>query len=248
MNKKYGVVQTLVSALVFFLFFATVVGYGFGEVKTGNTKELKQDVSERFFIDCYNAFALKEFSALREFYDKHTEETKPDKCFKLNNNEFLVTVTDTGRIAQGLYLTDIKKDKIEMENGYIAGIKVERELVGKKKKRYVLLSYSDLHAGYWSKGYFILNLIPRTEKKPYILYSLFNASEDPVDGLCGEKRERFIKEAENAETINSYEIQNEGTEDVTLLFYITEENCKTLKKRTYTKKFKLADGIFKLIE
>lgn len=248
MNKKYGAVQILLSALMFFLIFATVCGYGFAEVKKGNTKELKEDTSKHFFINCYNAFALKEFSALREFYDKHTEEPKPDKCLRLNNNEFLVTVTDTGRIAHGLYLIDIKHDKIEMEE-VIPNIKVVTEFLGKNKKRYVLLSYSNLHAGYWSNGYLILNLIPRDSKgKSYILYSLLNVSEDPVAGLCGEKRERFIKEGGNAETLTSYKIIDEGTENVTLIFYATEENCKTLNKRAYTKKFKLVEGIFKLIE
>lgn len=249
MNRKYGVLQILLSALMLFLVLALFGGYGFSEKKTDDSKKLKQDVSEHFFIDCYKAFALKEFSTLREFYDKHTKEPKPDKCFRLNNNEFLVTVTNTGRIAQGLYLIDIKQDKIEMEDGYLPNIKVVREFLGKNKKRYVLLSFSNLHAGYWSNGHLILNLVPRTNKgKPYILYSLLNVSEDPVAGLCGEKRERFIKEGQNAETINSYEIQNVSTEDITLLFFITEEDCKTLKKRTYTKKFKLADGIFKLAE
>ncbi|MEW5949771.1 MAG: hypothetical protein AB1711_10240 [Thermodesulfobacteriota bacterium] len=136
---------------------------------------------------------------------------------------------------------------MERDNGY-ALMNVEREFLGKNKKRYVLLGMSNLGGGYYSYGYAILNLIPKNNGKSYTFYPLFSVSEDPVDGLCGEKRERFIKENDDAEEITSYKILNEGTEDVTLVFYITEENCKTLTKRTYIKKFKLVNGVFQMID
>jgi len=211
--------------------------------------------AEGFFMDCEAAFKLKEFSVLQEFFDKHSDEPRPEQCFRLNNSEFLVIITDTARAGQGLYFVNIKRNKMEIDGGY-ALMGVEREFLGKNKKRYVLLANSNLGGGSYSYGYSILNLVPRTYSgKPYIVYSLFYVSEDPESGLCGEMLSTWggettktvkIKEG-TTEQINSYKILNEGTENVTIIFNITEQNCKTLVKKPYTKTFKIVNGEFKAI-
>lgn len=205
----------------------------------------KEKIAERFFINCGNALELKDFSALKSFFDRYPKKPKPDDCFRLNDSEFLVTVNDTGRVAQGLYFVDVKQDKMKMDGGYSL-VHVAQEFTGKNKKRYVLLSFGGLSSGGMYSGYDILNLIPTTNSKSYIRYSLFDVSEDGVAGFCGERRKKFIKEGINAESIESYKILNEGTQDVTLIFNIKSENCKTLSKKSYAKKFKLIDGVFKL--
>jgi len=197
--------------------------------------------AESFFMDCEAAFKLK------DFFDKHLDKPRPDQSFRLNNSEFLVIITDTGSVGQGLYFVNVKNNKMEIDDGY-ALMGVKKEFFGKNQKRYVLLATANLGSGSYSNGYSILNLIPRHNVKPYILYLLFDVSEDPIAGLCGEKRDRFIKDHIKAEAVDSYKILNEDTENVTLVFYIIEENCETLKKRTYAKRFKLVDGIFKQVE
>jgi hypothetical protein len=60
-------------------------------------------IAESFIIDCGEALSQKGFLKLTEYYDKHPDEPQPDMCFRLNNYEFLVTVTAIGRVGQGLY-------------------------------------------------------------------------------------------------------------------------------------------------
>lgn len=198
--------------------------------------------AKSFFIDCVEAFKFKEFSTLVDFLNRHPNDPRPDSCFRLNNNEFLVIITDAGTVDHGLHYIATKEDKMVKESGGLMG--VAQEFLGKNKKRYVLLGWGSPGA----YGYSILNLIPKTNGKSYTEYNLIRVYEDPVSGYCGERKEYFIRNNQNAADITSYKILNEGSEDVTIVFDITEENCKSSKKNKYTKKFKLVDGIFKLIE
>jgi hypothetical protein len=227
----------LISMILAFVVSGNNLGYA-GE---------KEKSVEHFFINCNNALKLKDFSGLKGFFNRHPKWSRPDECFRLNDSEFLVTVNDTGRIAQGLYFVDVKQDKMKMDGGYSL-VHVAEEFTGKNKKRYVLLRFGGLSGGVMYDGYDILNLIPTTNGKSYTRYSLLEVSEDGVDGFCGERREKFREEGINAESIESYRILNEGTQDVTLIFNIKSEDCKTLSKKQYAKKFRLIDDVFKLIK
>lgn len=208
-----------------------------------------------FFIDCGEALSQKGFLKLKEYYDANPDKPKPDMCFRLNNYEFLVTVTGTGRVAQGLYYYDAKENKMELyEGAYMADIEVKKEFLGKNKKRYVLISWSNLAHGNWDYGYDILNLISKAGKKPFVLYNLLSVNEDPEAGLCGEwsskdksgKAEKHQKIKEGITSrIKGYKILNEGTEKVKIVFTITEQDCKTLKRTTYEKVFSLVGDQFK---
>jgi hypothetical protein len=214
----------------------------------------KNVAASNFFIECDKALDKKEFLPLKIYYDKHPDEPHPDMCFRLNNNEFLVTITSTGRVFQGLYYFNSKEEKFERHEGVGPGIEVKEEFLGKNNKRYALLKWSNLSHGNWDYGFDILNLIPKREGKPYIVYNLLAVNEDPVSGLCGEwgstdksgktERHQSVKEGKK-ESIEGCKILYQGTENVQIVFTITEQDCKTLKKRTYPKIFRLVDGVFK---
>ncbi len=73
--------------------------------------------SNNFFMECDKVLEKKEFLSLKAYYDKHPDEPHPDMCFRLNNNEFLITVTGTGRVFQGLYYFNSKEEKLERPGG-----------------------------------------------------------------------------------------------------------------------------------
>ena len=235
-------IYTLRSFLIIILFGALLI-YG------------KNVTASNFFIECDKALEKKEFLSLKAYYDKHPDEPHPDMCFRLNNNEFLVTVTSTGRVFQGLYYLNSKEEKLEEPGGGGPNIEVKEEFLGNNNKRYVLLGWSNLSHGNYDYGFDILNLIPKGEGKPFIVYNLLYVNEDPTSGLCGAwsskdksgkvEIHQNVKEGKK-ESIKGYEIQHQGTENVQIVFTIIEQDCTTLKKRTYQKPFRLVDGVFKL--
>ena len=213
----------------------------------------------QFFQECSEAIEKPEFSALKKYLDSNPELPQPDKCFRLNNYQFLVTVTDTGRVAQGLYYYDAKTDTYGLDDGsYMANIKVVQEFMGPNNKRYVLLSFSNLSRGDWWLGYSILNLTPTKDGKSYVHYSLLSWSEDPVSGLCGHwtSTDRATGKTElhknkstgTASSIKKPQIASEGTESVQIIFTVTEQNCETSQRNTYNRTFALSDGAFKEVK
>lgn len=200
--------------------------------------------ASQFFQECSGVLERPEFVVLKRYLDSKPELPRPDKCFRLNNNQFLVTVTNTGRVAQGLYYYDAKTNTYGLDGGrYMPNINVVQEFIGPNNKRYALLSVSNLSHGDWRQGYSILNLIPTKEEKSYVHYNLLSWSEDPESGLCGTR----ISTGE-ASSIGKPQITNEGTESVQIVFPVTEQDCVTSKKLTYSRTFALSDSTFKEVK
>lgn len=211
--------------------------------------------ADNFFIPWDQAIKKSEYTSLKKYYETHPDDQidiPPDKCFRLNNNEYLVTVIATGRMGQGLYHLNLKNGTFELHNHRaIPSIQIAQEFIASNQKRYVLLKWSNLHHGDWSHGYDILNLVPKN-MGTYDIYNLFWVSEDPLVGLCGEgssideKGQTIhfsnIKEGKT-ESIEGYEIKNteEGTK---IIFSIQEQDCKTLKSRFYKKIYVLSNKKF----
>lgn len=199
--------------------------------------------ASQFFQECSEALEKPEFVTLKGYLDSKPELPRPNKCFRLNNNQFLVTVTNTGRVSQGLYYYDAKSNTYGLEGGsYMPNVDVVQEFIGPNNKRYVLLSVSNLSRGNWWQGYSILNLIPTKEGKSHVHYSLLSWSEDPESGLCGTKISTG-----KASSVDEPRITNEGTESVKIVFPVTEQDCVTSKIMTYSRTFALSDGTFKEI-
>lgn len=197
--------------------------------------------ASQFFQECSEALEKPEFVVLKRYLDSKQELPRPDKCFRLNNNQFLVTVTNTGRVAQGLYYYDAKTNTYSLDGGsYMPNIDVVQEFMGPNNKRYALFSVSNLNRGAWWQGYSLLNLIPNKEGKSYVHYSLLSWSEDPESGLCGTRISTG-----KASSIKKPQLTNEGTESVQIVFPVTEQDCVASKKMTYSKTFALSDSTFK---
>jgi hypothetical protein len=224
---------------------------------------LKKYLFLLFFGDCNTVLEKPEFYELNNFlnsdfsndgYSKVNEILPPDKCFRLNNNYYLFTVTDTGRTGQGLYFYDAKTNKSGLDDDqYMPGITVEKEFLGPRNKRFVLLTGSNLIHGNWDVWFNILNLTPMKNGKPYLHYPLMFANESPLDGMCGGESSStwdndvpaplYISKG-IATSIRSYKIFNEGTNAVNIVFNVKEEDCKTLKQKSYKKIFLLKNGRF----
>jgi hypothetical protein len=197
--------------------------------------------AQNFFEPCDAALKTAPYKSLREYLQAHEAELVPDMCFRLSNSEFLLTVTDAPRISQGLYHYDAKANKFDLSDGRSRpNVRVKREFEGKAKKRFVLLSWSNLHQGDWSSGYEILNLIPKKEDRSFVVYGLLGVSEDPQSGFCGSNSVARGK----TDAVKAVRVLHEGTENVQIVFEITEQDCSTKKFRVAKRVFSLNDGIF----
>ncbi len=218
-----------------------------------------QASANQFFQECSEAIDKPEFSALKKYLNSRQDLPHPDKCFRINNYQFLVTVTDTGRVAQGLYYYDAKANTYGLDGGgYMPNIDVVQEFMGPNNKRYALLYASNLSRGGWWQGYSILNLIPTKDGKSYVHYSLLSWSEDPESGLCGHwiSTDRVTGKTElhkkissgTASSIEKPQIVNEGMASIQMIFPVTEQNCETSERKTYNRTFVLSDGVFKEVK
>ena len=115
-----------------------------------------------FFEPCESALKTPAFNALQVFYAGQPELPKPDACFRLNNREFLVVVTDTAPIAQGLYFFDARTGSYDFPDGARRrGISVAMEFDDRSGKHFALLKTSALGGGEWFTGYQVLLLLRR---------------------------------------------------------------------------------------
>lgn len=196
---------------------------------------------EPFFLPCDQAIDTPPFKQLREFYAGHPEEPRPDACFRLNNREFLVTVSDTGRVGQGLYYFNADTSTYEFPDGsYRANIEVIREVEGPNKKRFVILKTSNLHAGNWDIGYELLFLKPKENGRSFEIQELLLANQDPEIGMCGS---RITKGT--ATDVKDVRVEHEGTVDTTLVFVVNSQVCPKGKQRSYKRQFVWSSGRFR---
>lgn len=227
-NPKYRHIR--VSAL------ATLVLLCLGIVT--NTQLL---AAEAYFNDCADALQKPAFAELSNLYkSKGKDFPVPDMCFRLNNNEFLVTVTNTGRIGQGLYYFNAKTGFYDFSDGkYSQGIQIKDEFIGPNGKRFVLLGWHFLHEGIYVNSFGVLNLVPRNKGKSFVQYTLIEASEDPVNGLCGESIKAGV-----TTSIRQYKVANANSEKIRLTFSVLEEDCASRKTQEKQKVFTLVNSRF----
>lgn len=247
-------VKLIISLKVFFLIF---ISFAF-------SLNSSAAYAGAFFEDCNVALDREDFKVLKEFLTyKEMKRVPPipTECFRLNNFQFLMTVTSKsmwGEVGQGLYYYDGKLKKFEkVKGGGKQNIKVYKEFFGGNHKRYVLLSWATLWRGKYSKGFDVINLVPTKNNKSFVYYNLITVSEDPKRGLCGEwvstnpntGKDKHHKNIANGKTksINNIIINNAGTQDVSVEFIGNEQNCETSKNTIYKQTYKLEDGLFRLV-
>lgn len=139
-----------------------------------------------FFEPCESALKTPAFAALQAFYAGKPELPKPDACFRLNNHEFLVTVTDTAPIAQGLYFFDARTGSYDFPDGaQRRGLSVKMEFDERSGKHFALLETSSLGNGEWFTGYHVLFLKPGKGTGSFALQKVIEVQADPEVGLCG---------------------------------------------------------------
>ncbi len=208
-----------------------------------------------FFQNCSDVLPTPGFDVLQSYLQSKPDAPVPGKCFRLNNQQFLMTITETGRVAQGLYYFDAKTNTFGLSEGrFMPNIEVVREFIGLNNKRYVLLSSSNLSQGTWDRSYSVLNLVPMRDGKSYIHYGIVSWSEDAESGLCGHRistdpktgKTELHKETATgtASSFANPEVTAEGTDAISLAFPVTEQNCETSELRNYKKIFRLKDGRF----
>ncbi|MDX8129762.1 hypothetical protein QLH52_20870 [Methylomonas sp. OY6] len=204
--------------------------------------------SEPYFRHCDSVLESPAFKPLKLFYDSRPNEPRPDNCFRLNKSEFLVTVTNSGRIGQGLYFYDGSANSYELVGGHSwPDISIKREFLGGNQKRFVLINTSNLYRGNWEYGYRILYLVPGKKLESFAVKDLLFAKENPVSGFCGHESDG-VELTDIATSIKGFDVVGEGSENVRVEFNIEEEDCKTGTHRKYNRVFMPQAGDFTEVE
>ena len=192
-----------------------------------------------FFVECSAALESRGLERMQEFYARHQEEPRPDLCFRLNRNEFLVIVTDAARIGQGLYYYDATDDSFSLVDGKSRpNLTVEREFMGGAQKRYVLLKFSNLQGGNWEYGYEVLFLAVGKKRQSFVLQELLAVTEDPESGLCGSRL------TQSASRIAASHVSGEGGANLRVEFVVEQEDCRTRTRRKTVRAFQPREGGF----
>lgn len=182
-----------------------------------------------FFEPCESALQTPAFNALHAFYAGKPEEPKPDACFRLNNHEFIVTVTDTAPIAQGLYFFDARTGNYNFPDGaQRRGIRVRMEFDERSGKHFALLETSSLGQGEWFTGYQVLFLQPGKGVNSFTLQKLIEVQADPEVGLCG----THVRKGSAAEVKS---VRSDAGGD--LVFRLEEQHCPAGGTRQVEKRF-----------
>jgi hypothetical protein len=135
---------------------------------------------------------------------------------------------------------------------YRPNIAILREFSGPKGKRYVLLKSSNLHQGAYIEAYELLYLVAPSGGQSFALTPLADSlSSDSGD--CGEytftRDDGVVEKAQEmtegvATDITAVHVQGEGTASIRIVFDIKEQDCITLKTRSYRRVFGLRRGKF----
>ncbi|WP_457417702.1 hypothetical protein [Roseateles sp. P5_E7] len=186
-----------------------------------------------FFEPCEAALKTPPFKALQAFYAGKPELPNPDACFRLNNREFLVTVTDTAPIAQGLYFFDAGTSSYDFPDGaQRRAIKVKMEFDEQRSgKHFALLETSSLSGGEWFTGYQVLFLQPGKGTGSFALQRVLEVQADPESGMCG----THVRKGSAAE-VKSVRPESDG-QPLTLVFHLAEQRCPAGPTRQVEKRF-----------
>jgi hypothetical protein len=221
------------------------------------------------FKECERAFSEKGFEQLEAFYERHSADLPtegnaamsfeddrlpkiyyPNECLRLSDSKYLSLVRGT-IFVDGLYLIDTKKDTVELQalTYPLPNLKVDR-VFGGAGSQYLLMKWDNLHHGILYGGYAIFNLV-RPKEASFKFYDLLFFDESD-DGLCGnfssDNPEGWAQITTGTAThLESYRIINEGTANVALVFFTSEQDCKTLERQHVIRTYGIIDGTFTLI-
>lgn len=173
-----------------------------------------------FFLPCEAALKTPPFKTLQAFYASRPELAEPESCFRLNDREFLVTVSNAGRRAEGLHHFDAESGAYGLVDAtFSPALRVRHEFDGPNRKHFALLESSDMHAGDWINDYSVLFLTPKTNGRVFSRQFLVDTVQGE-SGLCPGNPTLKL-----ASSLASLQIDNEGTDQVTLVFTIRTQRC-----------------------
>lgn len=175
-----------------------------------------------------------------EILFSETRYPSPDGYLKVDRGKFLVPITNTAPIGQGLYFADIRHRKILR---LIGGLPDINAFASKDGFFWILFQSSGTHRGVMSTEFTAIHLVasdsgevkPRTQR-------LLSVSEDGVAGGCGRGVAIGITTAHKVRDYRVSDIDDDGFEDIVLS--LTEVDCATGRTKSFQKKFVYKNGTF----
>jgi hypothetical protein len=201
-----------------------------------------------YFQDCKTALAEPSFHVLKEYLDsvgnqlvEGYDESDPDKCFRMNNNEFGVLT------YEGVFYCDLQHSNV-CENSMPDSPFVEQNLVvsdefdGDVGKHFVLLHSAAESNGIYGLDYGLLFLDSKRTvgADPLRLKRVVEASGDEETCATNPTISTFLTNFRKPE----YQIVHAGQKNVSVVFNLVKENCKTHRKTDFQQRFVLRHGEF----
>lgn len=162
----------------------------------------------------------------------------PDGYLKLDRGKFLMPITNTGRIGQGLYYADIHSREIMRVVGGLPGI---RRFSSKDGYTWILISSLGMHRGAMSTAFSAVHIRAGAHARP-TTQSLICVVEDSEAGRCGRGKLIGISTAGEIHGYEIRDINGDGFEDV--IFKLTQTDCTTGRTNSAQRRFIYEHGRF----
>jgi uncharacterized protein len=167
-----------------------------------------------------------------------TRHALPDGYLKLDRGKFLMPITNTGRVAQGLYYADLRNREIVRVVGGLAGVV---RFASKDGYTWILISSLSLHRGVMSTEFAAVHIDAGARVKPTTQF-LISVVEDGETGGCGRGKSINITTAGKIHGYETRDINGDGFEDV--IFRLSETDCATGRTTSKEKRFIYERGSF----
>jgi hypothetical protein len=130
----------------------------------------------------------------------------------------------------------------------LPGLAVDTEFTGPHGKRFVLMSAADLKNGVKTGEYYVLYLKPGHGGIPVETKALglFMARDGVgcVPATAAELSEEGVQPGEIEEIVTSYHIENQGSDNVAIVFSLESEDCGSQTITRSTRRFVYENGHF----
>jgi hypothetical protein len=201
--------------------------------------------SKSLFINCEYALQTREYAPLRAVIPEKLRESSG--CLRLTNQEFVLFAQPGFREGPFFYC-DLRSPSPTCEQVGFAPYSFDdkQEFTGAKGKKYMLWFTSRISQGYYSDGYGIFSLVPRSmQPRGFDIYALaggrFFHGEDPSSSDPCRDSSSEVNE------ITGYQLFGEGTQNVELVFTEKVINCVSKEQTLRERRYRPKNGKFELL-
>jgi hypothetical protein len=190
--------------------------------------------SEPFFPLCTQVLDKPAYAQIAGYRAAHADMPHPNRCFRLDDREFLLSFKAAGDAWEGLYYFDARKQKLERPDGYQREeVEVVQEFDGPNGKHLAIISSTFRQGMSQEITYEAVYLKPRAEGRTFELQRLLSTQGVADADPCSAR----MRDGE-ATAVTSVIVEGAGTQDATLVFNLKSRQCPNGEVKNVARRFR----------